>query len=266
MKAFSIDETNNIKAFGAKQEAVSVSGLPFSSQKELAKLTAEWPVSRFIEIWNGFAGVAPFGDLKPVKKFTDRKVAVARMWQAIQRLGADSAASNGVEPEAAAEVAVAPELVDNVPAAATTEIEPADSDAAVPEPTLAETPAVQPAPQAEGLMPSPEQPADVRAQVADVGPGVESPSVQTTPAKKARKASQKSKAEKQDSTMRESKAAQVIAMLQRPDGATITEVMEKMGWQKHTVRGFMAGALKKAGYNVESFKPEGGERSYRINK
>jgi hypothetical protein len=26
----------------------------------------------------------------------------------------------------------------------------------------------------------------------------------------------------------------------------------------------MAGAMKKAGYNVESFKPEGGERSYRI--
>jgi hypothetical protein len=42
--------------------------------------------------------------------------------------------------------------------------------------------------------------------------------------------------------------------------------MEKMGWQKHTVRGFMAGAMKKAGYTVESFKPEGGERTYRINR
>jgi Protein of unknown function (DUF3489) len=39
----------------------------------------------------------------------------------------------------------------------------------------------------------------------------------------------------------------------------------KMGWQRHTVRGFMAGAMKKAGYAVESFKPEGGERTYRIN-
>jgi hypothetical protein len=29
-----------------------------------------------------------------------------------------------------------------------------------------------------------------------------------------------------------------------------------MGWQRHTVRGFMAGAMKKAGYTVESFKPE----------
>jgi hypothetical protein len=37
-----------------------------------------------------------------------------------------------------------------------------------------------------------------------------------------------------------------------------------MGWQKHTVRGFMAGAMKKAGHAVESFKPEGGERTYRL--
>ena len=63
-----------------------------------------------------------------------------------------------------------------------------------------------------------------------------------------------------------SKTALVVAMLQRKNGATLAEIMDKMGWQKHTVRGFMAGAMKKAGYTVESFKPEGGERTYRINK
>ena len=62
-----------------------------------------------------------------------------------------------------------------------------------------------------------------------------------------------------------SKTAQVVAMLQRKNGATLAEIMDKMGWQKHTVRGFMAGAMKKAGYSVESFKPEGGERTYRLN-
>jgi hypothetical protein len=41
--------------------------------------------------------------------------------------------------------------------------------------------------------------------------------------------------------------------------------MEKMGWQRHTVRGFMAGAMKKAGHTVESFKSDKGERTYRIN-
>ena len=58
----------------------------------------------------------------------------------------------------------------------------------------------------------------------------------------------------------------MVAMLQRKNGATLAEVMGKMGWKKHWVRGFMAGAMKKAGYNVESFKPEGGERTYRISK
>jgi hypothetical protein len=53
-------------------------------------------------------------------------------------------------------------------------------------------------------------------------------------------------------------------MLQRKNGATPAEIMGKMGWQKHTVRRFMAGAMKKAGHEVESFKSEGGERTYRI--
>jgi hypothetical protein len=85
-------------------------------------------------------------------------------------------------------------------------------------------------------------------------------------AKKAAKVPKKAAAEKENAGPREgSKTAQVVAMLQRKNGATLTEIMDKMGWQKHTVRGFMAGAMKKAGYSVESFKPEGGERTYRIN-
>jgi hypothetical protein len=53
-------------------------------------------------------------------------------------------------------------------------------------------------------------------------------------------------------------------MLWRKNGATLVEIVEKMGWQKCTVRGFMAGAMRKAGHAVESFKPEGGERTYRL--
>ncbi len=88
-----------------------------------------------------------------------------------------------------------------------------------------------------------------------------------TPAKAAPKAKKSAKPKDAAGAPREgSKMAQVIALMQRKGGVTITEVMEKMGWQKHTVRGFMAGAMKKAGYEVESFKPEGGERTYRINK
>jgi hypothetical protein len=60
------------------------------------------------------------------------------------------------------------------------------------------------------------------------------------------------------------KPAQVVAMLRRKNGATLSEIMKTMGCQKHMVRGFMAGAMKKAGHAVESFKPEGGERTYRL--
>ena len=59
----------------------------FATEKELTKLSADWPITRFVEVWNAFAGAPPFGDLKPVKKFTDRKTAVARIWKAIQTLG-----------------------------------------------------------------------------------------------------------------------------------------------------------------------------------
>lgn len=55
------------------------------------KLAGEWPGSRLVEIWNFFAGVAPFTELKPVKKFTSRKMAVARTWEAVQRLSPDVA-------------------------------------------------------------------------------------------------------------------------------------------------------------------------------
>jgi hypothetical protein len=62
-----------------------------------------------------------------------------------------------------------------------------------------------------------------------------------------------------------SKQAQLIAMLERPEGATIAQIVEAFGWQRHTVHGAFAGALKKKlGLNVVSEKPEEGDRVYRI--
>jgi hypothetical protein len=87
-----------------------------------------------------------------------------------------------------------------------------------------------------------------------------------TPAKNAPQGRRAAKTQEATAPREGSKTAQVVTMLQRKNGATLAEIMEKMSWQKHTVRGFMAGAMRKAGYTVESFKPEGGERTYRINK
>jgi Protein of unknown function (DUF3489) len=105
------------------------------------------------------------------------------------------------------------------------------------------------------------------AQGAKSAPAKGKSSKKATPAKKTPKATKAAKPAKSESgAPREgSKTAQVVGMLQRKNGATISEIMEKMNWQRHTVRGFMAGAIRKAGYTVESFKLEGGERTYRIN-
>jgi hypothetical protein len=86
-----------------------------------------------------------------------------------------------------------------------------------------------------------------------------------TAAKNAPKAKNSATTKESAGPREGSKTAQVVAMLQRKGGATLPEIMSKMGRQKHTVRGFMAGAMKKAGYTVESFKSDKGERTYRIN-
>ena len=66
-------------------------------------------------------------------------------------------------------------------------------------------------------------------------------------------------------TRENSKQAEVIRMLQRPEGATVQQICETTGWQAHTVRGTLAGAFKKKlGLTIVSDKAQGGERVYRI--
>ena len=138
-------------------------------------------------MWNSFAGVAPFDDLKPVKKFTSRPIAVARIWQAVARLA----------------------------------------------------------------------------------PVVAPPAAPVAPAK--RKSKQTPVKTKRRATVRDSEApankkAQVIALMKRPKGVTLDEIMEATGWQKHTVRGFVSILGSKCGHKIESPKNSAGQRSYRITK
>jgi len=61
------------------------------------------------------------------------------------------------------------------------------------------------------------------------------------------------------------KQAVLIDMLRRDEGATIGQIVEATGWQPHTVRGAISGALKKKlGLTVTSEKTESGERVYHI--
>jgi Protein of unknown function (DUF3489) len=63
---------------------------------------------------------------------------------------------------------------------------------------------------------------------------------------------------------RSSKQAEVIALLRRPEGATVDEVRAATGWQPHTVRGVFSGGLKKKlGLEITASKEDRG-RVYRI--
>jgi outer membrane biosynthesis protein TonB len=126
--------------------------------------------------------------------------------------------------------------------------------------------ALEAAPAGAAEEPKPKTKANPAPRKPRVAPAKGKATKKAKAAKKAPKPPKTAKGGKTEGARAGSKTAQVVAMLQRKDGATISEIMRKMGWQKHTVRGFMAGAMKKAGYQVESFKPEGGERTYRINK
>jgi hypothetical protein len=121
-------------------------------------------------------------------------------------------------------------------------------------------------PRVEGARPKAKTKAKGGARVAQGAPSKGRATKKTTAAKAAPRGKRGAKPQTAGAPREGSKTAQVLAMLQRKNGATITEIMETMGWQRHTVRGFMAGAMKQAGYAIESFKPEGGERTYRIGK
>lgn len=61
------------------------------------------------------------------------------------------------------------------------------------------------------------------------------------------------------------KAENIIALLKGKRGATLADMTKATGWQEHSVRGFLAGALKKRhGLEVQSEKHGDGPRRYRL--
>ena len=63
---------------------------------------------------------------------------------------------------------------------------------------------------------------------------------------------------------RSSKQVDVLALLRRPEGAAIADIVKATGWQAHSVRSFLAGVVrKKLTLNLTSEKAAG-ERRYRI--
>ena len=61
------------------------------------------------------------------------------------------------------------------------------------------------------------------------------------------------------------KQERVLTLLSQPDGASIEEMMQATDWQQHSVRGFLAGTVKKKlGFSLTSLKLDDGVRRYRI--
>jgi hypothetical protein len=98
-------------------------------------------------------------------------------------------------------------------------------------------------PVAEPAKPKANKKAKGSAKAAKAAPAKGKATKKAIPPKPAPKAKKAAKKDESAGPREGSKTAQVVAMLQRKNGATLAEIMEKMGWQKHTVRGFMAGAI-----------------------
>jgi hypothetical protein len=89
------------------------------------------------------------------------------------------------------------------------------------------------------------------------------PGVRRQPRQRPAVADGEAKAERKRRT--DTKQAKLIAMLAAKDGATVEEIAAAFGWQAHTVRGVLYGALKKKlGLTIVSEKVEGRGRVYRI--
>jgi len=102
--------------------------------------------------------------------------------------------------------------------------------------------------------------ARVAARSAHVAPKKGKAGKKARPAKKAPKGGKKAGAARDGS-----KAATILDLLKRTNGATLKDLMKATGWQFHSVRGFLSGTVgKKLGLKVTSTKGEGGERTYSI--
>lgn len=67
------------------------------------------------------------------------------------------------------------------------------------------------------------------------------------------------------SDQKTTKQERVLTLLSRAEGASIDEIMQATQWQQHSVRGFLAGTVKKKlGFTLTSAKAKDGARRYRI--
>jgi hypothetical protein len=94
MHVFIVDAKNQVKVHAAERTSLSKGGNTFVSSEGLATLTAHWPGTRLVEIWNKLPNV------KEVRKFRDRRTAIQRIWHAVQDSKSPRAARSGAQAPA----------------------------------------------------------------------------------------------------------------------------------------------------------------------
>jgi hypothetical protein len=139
---FAIDEDYNITVCEAGTK-VAETAIRFTSQREFSSATAAWPMTGLVDLWNSFAGAPPFGELRPVKKFTDRNSAVKRIWAALQEFGARA---EGHAPAPAESANIAPEAEPMPKAKAKAKAKPAEKQAKAPRKAAVSAPGADTAP------------------------------------------------------------------------------------------------------------------------
>ena len=90
------------------------------------------------------------------------------------------------------------------------------------------------------------------------------PAKSPSSAKAAKPAQQTTGEPKTNKADARSKQARVIAMLQSPTGTTIAAIMKATGWQQHSVRGFLAGVVRRRLKLTLASKKVNGNRIYQI--
>jgi len=261
MKHFTIDnETNNIMVHASAEEAEGVANAErFRNEGGLAKLSTEWPMARLVEIWNSLPGA------EPVKKFKDRATAVSRIWKAIQTLG-------GKEPEAPRPEAKKPAKRKAAEAAAGSDVAPQGANVA-PTESASEKQATPPDPPAETAPVDTARCIELLQTAASaqgafrdaLGALEEALGFDVDGTRDLTEVGvldlidQNEASRKRRSAVRgpreNSKTSQVIAMLKRPEGTTLEEIMTAMKWQKHTTRAMLSAGgslIKKHGLAVTS--------------
>ena len=110
MKVFVISEQGAVEAVHDGAAGAS-NGTTIKTLQDLAKAAEQWPASRLVEVWNELPGV------QPVRKFTDRKTAVTRIWKVLQSLEPTAAAPAPHTPTTTAAREDGPNADDKAPRA-----------------------------------------------------------------------------------------------------------------------------------------------------